>query len=128
MIETSLIKVTPEELRKTREQVFFVTHKTAIYPDPLSELNQEFDSDRDAWYSIIHNRLLQNVGEHWKIDNPLECAKHLWEILGDIPINDDEEIEEPFLTFEVGTDRGEIWSWFEYYFDLSIYENLMFPK
>lgn len=128
MIETYLVRVTQEELRKTANQVFSVKNKQTIYPDPLSELNQQFDSDSDAWYSLVNNRLTQNIGEHWSIESPLECAKHLWRILGDIPIDDDEEIEEQFLTFEVGTDRYEIWSWFEYYFNLSVHEDLMFPK
>ena len=43
----------------------------------------------------------------------LSKLKDLWKELGDIPINDDEEIEEPFLHFEKGTDRYEIWHWFE---------------
>ena len=36
-----------------------------------------------------------------------------WELLGDIPINDNGEIDIPFLHFEVGVDREEIWHWFE---------------
>lgn len=39
--------------------------------------------------------------------------KELWDKLGDIPINEDEEIEEVFLHFDKGTDRYEIWHWFE---------------
>lgn len=40
-------------------------------------------------------------------------ADELWELLGDTPINDDGEIDEPFLTFPIGTQREEIWHWFE---------------
>lgn len=36
-----------------------------------------------------------------------------WDALGDVPIGDDECIEEVFLDFEVGTHREEIWHWFE---------------
>jgi len=43
----------------------------------------------------------------------LNKLKELWKELGDIPINDDEEIDVPFLDFEKGTDRYEIWHWFE---------------
>lgn len=43
----------------------------------------------------------------------MEELKKLWEDLGDIPVNDDGEIEEKFLDFEVGIDREEIWYWFE---------------
>lgn len=43
-------------------------------------------------------------------DNELEI---LWGIFGDVWINDFDEIEEEFLGFPVGTDRFEIWHWFD---------------
>lgn len=55
----------------------------------------------------------------------LEKAKELWEQFGDIPINDNDEIEEPFLDFPVGTNRFEIWEWFEEKFNISIAVDLM---
>lgn len=36
----------------------------------------------------------------------------LWEDLGNIPVNNDDEIDKPFLHFEKGTDREEVWYWF----------------
>jgi hypothetical protein len=59
----------------------------------------------------------------------LEIAKSLWSELGDIPINEQEELEEdfitPFMVFEKGADREDVWHWFEDYFDLSVAEDLM---
>jgi len=55
-------------------------------------------------------------------------AKKLWLRLGDIPINEDEEIEQRFLHFGVGTHREEIWHWFEGKFDLSVAEDLMYKN
>ncbi len=43
----------------------------------------------------------------------LDKLKKLWEELGDIPINDEGEIDVPFLDFEKGTPREDIWHWFE---------------
>lgn len=43
-----------------------------------------------------------------------------WEDLSNIPCTDDGDIEEKFLHFEVGTDREEIWHWFEDYFNITI--------
>lgn len=43
----------------------------------------------------------------------LEELKQLWAKLGEIPINEDEEIEKDFLHFEKGTDRLEVWRWFD---------------
>ncbi|HCA5182994.1 TPA: hypothetical protein MW242_002618 [Acinetobacter baumannii] len=38
---------------------------------------------------------------------------NLWDNLGDIPINDDDEIESNFHIWQSGTDRFEIWHWFD---------------
>jgi len=59
-------------------------------------------------------------------------AVYLWEKLGDIPVNDEGDLDEPFLEawegkplFEVGTDREDIWRWFEDEFDVLVAEDLM---
>ena len=52
-------------------------------------------------------------------------AKKLWNELGDIPINESEEIEEAFIHFPKGTDKVDIWHWFEEEFNLSIAIDLM---
>ena len=57
----------------------------------------------------------------------MKSPKQLWIELGDIPIDDNENIEEPFLHFPIGTFRWDIWHWFEEEFNLSIHD-LMFPK
>ena len=46
--------------------------------------------------------------------------KELWDKLGDISIDSEENIEQPFLDFEVGTDRESIWSWFEDTYNISV--------
>ncbi|WP_454783515.1 hypothetical protein [Legionella sp. WA2022007384] len=38
---------------------------------------------------------------------------NLWEQLGDVSINDEDEIEEDFLHFAKGTNRFELWKWFD---------------
>ena len=46
-------------------------------------------------------------------------GKELWDILTDIPVNDNEQIDIDFkdnngnIIFEKGTDKYEIWHWFE---------------
>ncbi len=49
----------------------------------------------------------------------------LWKKLGDIPVNDDELIQEPFLDFVRGTNRHDIWHWFEDEFSVRV-ADLMF--
>ncbi|MFR8177176.1 MAG: hypothetical protein ACLVB5_08880 [Christensenellales bacterium] len=48
-----------------------------------------------------------------QMSDPATNLRRLWAEFGDIPINDRDEIEEPFLHFERGTDRFEIWHWFD---------------
>ena len=43
----------------------------------------------------------------------LKKLKELWEQFGDVPINDNDEIDISFLDFEKGTDKLHIWHWFE---------------
>ena len=53
-------------------------------------------------------------------------AEKLWELLGDVPTNEEEEIDEDFkdeqgnVLFAKGTDVYSIWHWFEEEFDISV--------
>jgi hypothetical protein len=54
--------------------------------------------------------------------------KKLWNDLGDIPVNDREEIDETFLHFQIGTSIYDIWHWFEDTYSISVHDYLMFPE
>lgn len=43
----------------------------------------------------------------------LEELEKLWEEFADVPIDKDECIDEKFYNWEKGTDRYEIWHWFD---------------
>jgi hypothetical protein len=58
----------------------------------------------------------------------LDYARLLWGKLGDISIDSEDCIEQPFLQFPIGTPREDIWHWFEAHFNLSVVENLMRMK
>ena len=43
-----------------------------------------------------------------------QLLEHLWDLLEDVPMNPDtEKLEEAFLHFPAGTDRNDIWGWFD---------------
>ena len=42
-----------------------------------------------------------------------EKLEYLWEKFGGIPIDDDENILEDFLGFDLGTHREDVWRWFD---------------
>jgi hypothetical protein len=43
----------------------------------------------------------------------LEILYRLWDLFGNTPVTDNGMIEEEFLGFPIGTDREDIWHWFE---------------
>ena len=48
----------------------------------------------------------------------------LWDKLGNIPTDENGEIEEEFEHFDIGSDTTEIWSWFEWFFDIVLGDEL----
>ena len=66
------------------------------------------------------NRHIKNV--------KLAKARELWSQLGDTTTDEDGNIDVPFLDFPEGTDREDIWAWFEIEFDVSVAEDLMYTS
>lgn len=62
----------------------------------------------------------------------LQTAQKIWEHFGDVPVDEDDNIDEDFeipeldVFFEKGTDKFEVWHWFEETFDISVAKDLMF--
>lgn len=56
------------------------------------------------------NVLIELTPQHFYDDDELEA---LWKLFDDIPINNMDEIEEEYLGFPIGTNRFEIWHWFD---------------
>lgn len=64
------------------------------------------------------------AGEAFKPVGNLD-VRSLWQDFGDVPMNPETEcLDEPWLHFEAGTFREEIWKWFEREFSISV-EKLM---
>lgn len=61
------------------------------------------------------------------MENTLDNIKSLWKSLGNVCVDEDGNIEENFLHFQIGTDREEIWDWFEETFNIRVVD-LMFPN
>lgn len=65
----------------------------------------------------------------------ISIARKEWQNLSQIAIDEDGELMENYtvyqetedeFTFLEGTDREEIWSWFEEEFNISVHDDLMF--
>lgn len=65
-----------------------------------------------------------------------DCEEHtrlmtlneLWDKLGDIPVNNDDEIEEDFLGFPAGTSKFDVWHWFDERCPNGVAEDLMYNE
>ena len=58
------------------------------------------------------------------LDN-LGMAKAIWEKLDNVCVDEDGDIDTPFMHFEIGTPNTEIWLWIEEEFDVSVAKDLM---
>lgn len=61
-----------------------------------------------------------------KID--FEKIREMWDEFEDIPIDKEECIEKDFYHWEAGTERFEIWHWFDERCPNNLHDDLMFPK
>lgn len=44
---------------------------------------------------------------------PLKILRRMWELFGDVPIDAEENIDNSFLLWKEGTNRIDIWHWFD---------------
>ncbi len=83
-------------------------HCSAIFPETL--IDQTQDEERCPVCGLTG--ALQDVdSETTEFSKDQLIA--LWILFGDIPIDDRDLIEEEFLGFPAGTDRFDIWHWFD---------------
>lgn len=56
----------------------------------------------------------------------LKELQELWNELSDIPVNENDEIEEDFLDFPSETDKFDVWHWFDERCPNGVAEDLMY--
>lgn len=72
--------------------------------------------EEDCWCNICE--------EHVEL-----CTlSELWEMFGDIPVNNDDEIEKDFLNFLTGTSKLDVWHWFDERCPNNLHDDLMYPS
>ena len=81
----------------------------------MEEILQMFDKWEDCNTSF--NTTLENVVERVRAEITLtdEVLEFLWGRLGEVPVDDDGCLTDRFMGYEIGTDREEIWRWFDEY-------------
>ena len=75
------------------------------------ELGLYYADDTEYCPDCKDTEALMDVNYECSFDcNELE---KLWNLFGEIPVDNNDEIQEEFLGFPEGTDRIEIWQWFD---------------
>lgn len=103
----------------------------------LTVANEAWDAAREDARKLgyINNNLYANIDE-WLVtvtEDAItdEILKEEWDKLGDIPINDDEQIDEDYTvgqgrkwqtSWPKGTDREDIWRWFDMKHSIGVYK------
>lgn len=78
-------------------------------------INDPFEED-DCWRN--------NCESH----EMLTSLQGLWDKFKNIPVNQNDEIEESFLCFDTGTSKFDVWHWFDERCPNNLHDDLMFPK
>lgn len=81
--------------------------------DVMQKIIERFDKTEDC--NISFNATLENAVEFVAKDIALDdgVIEFLWRRLGEIPVDDDGYIQEDYMGYDAGTDREEIWEWFD---------------
>lgn len=66
-----------------------------------NEYCSEYEDDDNCWCDAC------------KDHTSLRTLTQLWEDFSEIPVNNDDEIEQSFLQFEAGTSKFDVWHWFD---------------
>ncbi len=65
---------------------------------------------------MMYDKLVKNlreVEEPVELMYPAETLERFWDIFGNTPVDDDGIIQESFLWWRKGTNREDIWHWFD---------------
>lgn len=80
---------------------------------PLSVLDGA-PGNFDKFYECQQDHIYVAVRTADQADTPtLAELRALWGVLGDVPVAEDDTIQIPYLHFQAGTPREDIWHWFE---------------
>ena len=108
------------------EHICTCNHCGGLFIDTNPQTNaKKFEVDYLDLVELIDHKCTTCENDASLDDN---VSHKLWDILGNTVINNEGELLESFLHFDITTDREDIWHWFEETFNLSVAEDLMYVK
>ena len=95
---------------------------TKMWVNPNTDEIDEDDSCSDRFEEEDNwcNRCCSNVR--------LLTLEELWDKFSEVPVNNNDEIEEDFLFFPAGTSKFEVWHWFDERCPRNLHDDLLNPS
>ena len=124
MYRTFMIFSNPESLRQ--EEAMFWSSKDGWVDFGSADLFTTMDVGvldlplEGAWLPQDYAECVRRYWQEITQSEQKITVEYLWERLGDVPVTVYGVTEEAFLGFPAGTNREDIWFWFEEFFDISI--------
>lgn len=97
------------------------------YGESDSTMQDKMEIDQYHYYITTSDNVLHFTYKKGSFGIPLKDFdwKIIWNKFGNVLIDDNDEIEEPFEHFSIGTERTKIWHWFEWFFDIQLGGNVL---
>ena len=113
--------------KKIKKKINDGTYYNKPYNESLSDTQKNMKNNQYHYNITTSNNIFHFVYKTGSIDILLKDFDWiiLWDKLGDIPCDEDENIEESFEHFNIGTEKFEIWHWFEWFFDIQLGGNVL---
>lgn len=99
----SWLEASPKDAEAYRHRIM---KQCEFYADVLAY-------DEELQSRIPYDDLVLSVQETLLEGARIHHIKQLWRQFADVPVDDEDCITAPFLHFEIGTDRFDIWHWFD---------------
>ncbi len=101
------------ECENDKGRAFLVRRKA----ENIAKRYRKAMDEDETWFYVLDNVVWLYFQDNIESEEPLdlnaEDLKELWLEFEHIPINDQDEIEEKYLGFAAGTNRFDIWGWFD---------------
>jgi len=111
---------------------YLIVNNLHVKPEPIIIFETNEDSklidfvktivkeNEDEDYSVLgFSDAVEYIDEYCSNLDFIDEEK-FWEMLGDVPVTEDDDLDDDFLIFDKGTDKFDVWHWFEENFDTQI--------
>lgn len=93
----------------------------------ITKTGKQVDCILYTRYLNIHINQIWNIAMGiTKAPCTIEILRRMWKLFEDIPIDEEEDIDLDFLLWEKGTNRYEIWHWFDELCPHGLAEDIMY--